>query len=337
MAIWGVRAGRYGEWEDFATENGCAVIGWDDVPDLRAVESREALIGALAGIFREESEGTRRNYESQLWAFAKRISVDDLVALPKKTSGTIAFGKVSGAYRYVAEAPPGAKHQLPVSWFPAEVPRQRIDQDLLFSLGSAMTVFQVSRNNAEARLRALIAGRPVERPASSQIDETTTQDRIDIEERARDEILQRISHKFRGHEFERLVETVLRAQGFSTERAPEGADGGVDIVAGKGSLGLEAPRICVQVKSSDDPADVSVLREMQGVLTTFGADLGLIVSWGGFKRSVLTESRRHFFRIRLWHASDVLTAVLENYERLPEDIQKDLPLKRIWTMVGDGD
>jgi restriction system protein len=134
---------------------------------------------------------------------------------------------------------------------------------------------------------------------------------------------------------ERLVEAVLSAQGFTTERAPEGADGGVDIVAGKGPLGLEPPRMCVQVKSSNDPADVAVLREMQGVLSSFGADLGLIVSWGGFKRSVRQESRRHFFKIRLWDAGNLVTAVLENYERLPEDIQKDLPLKRIWMLVSD--
>ncbi|HEX3652311.1 MAG TPA: restriction endonuclease [Rhizomicrobium sp.] len=285
-----------------------------------------------------ESEGTLKNCEAQLWAFAKRIEIGDLVALPRKLTSTIAFGRVTGPYKYADGAPAGATHQRPVEWITTDLPRQRVDQDLLYSLGSAMTVFQVSRNNAEERLRRLlhVTGNPppaqIESEADSSLEASSS---IDVERIAQDEILQRIDARFRGHALERLVDAVLTAQGFTTQRAPEGADGGVDIVGGKGPLGLEPPRICVQVKSSDDPADVSVLREMQGVLSTFGAELGLIVSWGGFRRSVLQESRRHFFKIRLWDAGDLVSAVLENYEKLPEDIQKDLPLKRIWVLVSD--
>jgi len=34
MSVWLVRAGKNGEREDFALENGVAVIGWDELPDL---------------------------------------------------------------------------------------------------------------------------------------------------------------------------------------------------------------------------------------------------------------------------------------------------------------
>ena len=256
----------------------------------------------------------------------------------RKLTSTIAFGRVIGPYKYIKAAPSGVTHQRPVEWITTDLPRQRVEQDLLYSLGSAMTVFQVSRNNAEERIRRLLQVKAGPVPARSEGDVDASLDAnnsIDIERIARDEILQRISARFRGHALERLVDAVLTAQGFTTQLAPEGTDGGVDIVGGKGPLGLEAPKICVQVKSSDEPADVGVLREMQGVLSTFGAELGLIISWGGFRRSVLQESRRHFFKIRLWDAGDLVTAVLENYERLPEDIQKDLPLKRIWMLVSD--
>ncbi len=37
--------------------------------------------------------------------------------------------------------------------------------------------------------------------------------------------------------------------------------------------------------------------------------------------------------IRLWDADDLVRAVLANYERLPDAMQADLPLKRIWTLV----
>lgn len=338
MALWVVRAGRHGERENYAIDNNSVVTGWHEVPDLSKISDRTALLDLLKRIYPHEGEGTVKNWETQLWALAKRIKVDDLVALPRKQSSTIAFGRVVGPYRYVPTAPAGATHQIPVEWITTDLPRQRIDQDLLYSLGGAMTVFQVIRNNAEVRIREVIGvkGGPAttapQQEAEPALDSSAS---LDIERAAQDEILGRVGARFRGHELERLVDAVLRAQGFTTEIAPEGADGGVDIVGGKGPLGLEAPRICVQVKSSDDPADVGVFREMQGVLSTFGAEMGLIVSWGGFKRSVLQESRRHFFKIRLWDAGDLLAAVLENYERLPEDIKNDLPLKRVWTLVRD--
>jgi restriction system protein len=265
--------------------------------------------------FLTKKDGTLRNWEAQLWAFAKRIQPGDIIALPRKRSSTIAFGHVTGPYRYVADAPTGTNHQIPVEWITTDLQRTRIDKDLLHSFGSAMTVFQVRRNNAEQRIRQLLLGKITATPHEATVaaieelpDETES---LDIERVAQDEIIQRIGARFRGHELEGLVEAVLQAQGFTTERTPVGADGGVDIVGGKGPLGLDVPRICVQVKSSDDPADVTVLRQMQGVLSTFGADVGLIVSWGGFKRSVEQEARRHFFRMRLWDADDLLEAVLE--------------------------
>lgn len=43
-------------------------------------------------------------------------------------------------------------------------------------------------------------------------------------------------------------------------------------------MGFEAPRLCVQVKSGDDPVDVTVLRELRGVMKAYRAEQGLIVS-----------------------------------------------------------
>ncbi len=92
-------------------------------------------------------------------------------------------------------------------------------------------------------------------------------------------------------------------------------------------------RIYVQVKSGDSPSDVNTVRELQGVLNRFQANQGLLVSWGGFKGNVETESRQIFFQIRLWDSDDLMDALFTHYEKLSEDIQAELPLKRIWTLV----
>jgi restriction system protein len=122
----------------------------------------------------------------------------------------------------------------------------------------------------------------------------------DLERVARDAIAKIVGRRFRGHDLERLVEAILLADGYTVDRTRAGADGGADILAGRGDLGFDAPRVCVQVKSSDYPEDVGTIRQLQGALKNFGADYGLFVSWGGFKSSVYSEGRRSFFQVRLW-------------------------------------
>lgn len=38
-------------------------------------------------------------------------------------------------------------------------------------------------------------------------------------------------------------------------------------------------------------------------------------------------------RVRIWEASDVVDAVLRVYDRLPEDVRSQLPLKRVWMLT----
>jgi len=63
------------------------------------------------------------------------------------------------------------------------------------------------------------------------------------------------------------------------------------------------------------------------------ADKGLVVSWGGFKNSVLSEEKRSFFDIRLWSSEVLLDMIQTHYERFPDELKADLPLKRIWALV----
>ncbi|WP_256832547.1 hypothetical protein [Parageobacillus thermoglucosidasius] len=43
MAVWLVRAGRNGEQQEAALEHGVAVIGWNELPDLSSIQTREQL------------------------------------------------------------------------------------------------------------------------------------------------------------------------------------------------------------------------------------------------------------------------------------------------------
>lgn len=328
MTLWLVRAGRYGEREEFALKNNLAIIGWDRLPDLSTFKSREALGHALAEHYADEQNKTLINWESQLWPFVHAIKVGDLVAMPLKQRAIIVFGKVIGNYTYKPGNPSGFRHTIPVQW-QHEVPRTQIDQDLLYSLGAAMTVCKITRNDAENRILALLSGKPTT-GATGEGDEIN---QLNVEQYARDQISQTITRKFSGHKLAQLSAAVLQAQGYKVRVSPEGPDGGVDIIAGKGPLGFESPKLVVQVKSSDSPVSVKVLRELSGVMDAFGAESGLIVAWGGFQGQVEKEAARQFFKIRLWDADNLVKMIQENYENLSEDIQSELPLKKIWILL----
>jgi restriction system protein len=338
MALWMVRAGRSGEREEFALETGVAAIGWDALPDMSGIVDRAALGAALAAAYPEASLAQRRNWESQLWPFLRGMQPGDWIALPLKRRPAVAMGQVTGPYAYRANNPTDARHTRPVNWR-AEIPRSAIDQDLRFSLGAFMTVCRIERNDAESRLMALATGQP--RPTAKEVatpgdapDGGALVER-DLAEDARDQLRAHIQRRFTGHALTRLVAAVLEAQGYRTRVSPEGADGGVDIVAGRGALGFEAPRLVVQVKSGDSPVAAPTVRELRGAMEHFRADQGLFVAWVGYKQGVEKENAREFFRIRLWTGDDLIAAIEEHYDTLSEQVRAELPLQRIWALVPD--
>jgi len=327
MAVWLARAGKHGEREQLALEQNLSVIGWAEMPDLSGVESREQMESLCKERYPDSPQNRISNYVGQLWAFRGRMQKGDLVVLPIKSRPVIAIGKVTGDYQHRSDLPEDARHTRPTLWLQTDIPRSSVDQDLLYSLGAFMTVCQITRNDAEKRILALLEGKSVTK-MQPQPEET-----LDIEQYAQDQLKEHISKRFRGHDLARLVNELLRAQGYKTHLAPPGSDAGADILAGSGAMGFDAPRLCVQVKSQDSPVDVGVLRDLQGTLKNFGAEQGLLVSLGGFKSTVPCEARRVYFEIRLWDANDLVQNLLDNYERLREETRAELPLKRIWALV----
>lgn len=335
MAVWLVRAGSQLPRHDFALDKNVVVTGWDEMPDLSKFTTREQFEAVCKEAHPSQKLNTIRNWSRQLWAFVQRIQKGDLAIMPIKGQNAIAIGRVTGGYEYRPENPAGARHTRAVQWLFQDMPRDRFDQDLLYSLGAFMTVCQIQRNNAEQRIHAILEGKDEPRTSGSGQDGEASDTLAvpDLEEYALTQIRSHITQNFSGHALADLVDSILQAQGYQTQVSDPGPDGGVDIIAGRGPMGFDRPRLCVQVKSSTQQQDVSVLRELKGVMRDFQAEQGLLVAWGGFKRSVFTEARRAFFEIRLWDADALVKAVLENYDRLSERVRAELPLKRIWTLV----
>lgn len=338
MTIWLMRAGSHGEYEEKFIQESRVYVTRDALDiNLADLKQRAELTDVMIQRYPDMKPKAIQNWVGQIWSFAHEIKRGDLVVLPLKTRPAVHIGEVIGDYQREPKGPNPFYHWRQVSWVAAGVPRSHFGKDLLFTFGAFRTICRVQRNNAEQRITVMRANgwKPetmasvVKAPAMDVVAEST-----DLEELAHGQIARAITARFKGHDFARLVERILKAQGYWTRLSPAGPDGGVDIFAGSGPLGFGKPRLCVQVKSGDAPVDRPTVDKLLGAVTKFGAQGGLFVSWGGFKDNVERELTPNTFRVLLWKKKDLLEQLFAHYDKLGERVKAELPLKRAWMIAG---
>ena len=102
----------------------------------------------------------------------------------------------------------------------------------------------------------------------------------DIESKTNDTMCNFIN-SLNPYEFQDLCAALLRGMGYYTPFiAPNGKDGGIDIIAYKDPVGASSPRIKVQVKHRNCKATAQEVRELSGILKS--DDIGIFISTGGF-------------------------------------------------------
>jgi restriction system protein len=351
---WLLRAGRAGEREHWALREGVSGGGFHEVADLTPAATRDAVVAAVGAAFPSAKEAKVRNFAAQLWALRERINVGDLVVMPLKGNPVIAIGRVTSGYQYRNEADPSLRHVVAVEWLRTDVSRTSVKQDLLYSLGAFLTICELKRNDAAHRVAALAgtgqdpgartapshAGKVVNSNAGA-VDEDDVEvadtggAHIDVEQYALDRLTSHVIETFAGHRMQDLVAAVLEADGFTCKVPPEGPDQGVDVLAGSGPLGLNDPRLVVQVKSEAAAVGAAVAQQLLGAMSHHQAQQGLLVAWGGLTKPAERLLASQYFRVRVWTSKELLEAIFRTYPRLPEEIRNDLPLKQVWTLVED--
>ena len=136
------------------------------------------------------------------------------------------------------------------------------------------------------------------------------------------------------YDFQDLVAALLEAMGYHVLWiAPPGPDRGIDIVAGSDPLGVQDPRIKVQVKRRFASAtDVSDLRAFMAVLGP--RDVGIFVSAGGFTKAAKDEARNHETRrLTLLDLEEFLDLWISHYDRITEDKKLLLPLRPVYYLA----
>jgi restriction system protein len=348
MPVWLIRAGSHGEYEQKFIQENRVYVTWDGLDlNLDTIESRDTFVAFMGERYRDSKPKTILNWVSQIWPFARLMKQGDWVVMPLKSQPAVYIGQIVSDYQFSASGPDPFFHWREVKWIGEAVPRSHFSQDLLYSFGAFMTICRIQRNNAEARLKAMYengwapetTANVLGKPGSSMAAEAPTAEdgAPDLEEAGQEMIARLIEARFKGHGLTRLVESILQAQGYTTWRSPEGADGGADILAANGAMGFGGQRLCVEVKSGSSPESRETVDKLLGAMTKFNASEGLFVSWGGYKGNVQKELASSFFRLRLWGRRELLEQLFANYDALSAEVKAELPLKRIWTVAADED
>ena len=132
------------------------------------------------------------------------------------------------------------------------------------------------------------------------------------------------------YEFQDLVAALLRGMSYYTPFvAPQGKDGGVDVIAYRDPLGTESPRIKIQIKHRDSPASVQEVRQLMGLLQKDG-DVGMFVSSGGFTPDAKTTARTSQVHVELVDLDRFIALWQEFYQKLSDEDKALLPLVPIF-------
>lgn len=126
-----------------------------------------------------------------------------------------------------------------------------------------------------------------------------------------------------------LVAGLLRAMGYKTRVSPRGADRSVDIFASPDGLGLQEPRIFVEVKHrKSTPMGSQQLRAFMGGRQH--GDRCLYVSTGCFTKDARYEAEGSSVPLTLLGLPELRALLVEHYDALDVETKQLVPLTRLY-------
>lgn len=329
MAVltWMVRAGEGSMFaEDFESKS-CVAIEWADLANLSRVSSREELARLIEQTYSEWSVARRGNSVGQVGAFFFGLKIGDRVLTYNSEQRVYLVGTITSDYEFHPDIVGHMGHVRKVSW------EGRVDRDSLSvstknTLGAIQTVFRLGED-AAAEIEARLAGQPL--PDVTQQEQQVAeveQLRQDVVERAREFIKDRLL-KLDWEEMQQLVAGCLRAMGYRTRVSPRGADRGQDIIASPDGLGLEQPRVVVEVKHRErGQMGATEIRSFLG--GRHPQDKCLYFSTGGFTKDARYEADRSSIPITLVDLDDLVDLLVQHYETVDTDTRALIPLLRFY-------
>ena len=319
--IWAIRGGKTGDANTLFLQKNFVAIGWNEAGDLsKLAANREAFKQRISEIYPDAKPGAIPVNAGQTFRFVHEVKIGDLIVYPSKVDRLVHIGEITGNFQHSPKTDEGYPNMRSVKWL-RELPRTHFTQGAIYEINSAMSFFQI-KNYADEIYSALEG-----KSAPVTDDKTITAVAQNISENTGDFILRKLAQELKGHPFAYFVGHLLEKMGYNTRISPEGADGGIDIIAHKDELGFEPPIIKVQVKSNEGSIGDPVVSALYGKVDR--GEFGLIVTLGTF-----TNQAKNFARnksnLRLVDGEELVKLILNHYEEFDSSYKGLMPLKRVY-------
>jgi restriction system protein len=263
-----------------------------------------------------------RAWCGQLWRFSHDIQQGDYVLTPLKATREVLFGIVNSDYVYDPMAISANYPNIRTVTWKKKISRDDLSQSFRNTIGGLLTVFNL--DNLLPDIEAIITSTKVAQESKEKVEDLVPYHE-EVQSKA-DEMISDILSNMDPYEFQHLVANLLKAMGFNVKVGPEGADGGVDILAYPDAFGFKSPRIKVQVKLRKGSAGAPEIQQLAGAA---GQDEAMFVSLGGFTQQAQNESKKHS-KLVLVDRDRLVELLLEYYEKLDPEYRTLIPLKKIY-------
>lgn len=323
--MWMVR-GEAGRWfEDFRRQE-LVAIGWPDVGPIQPSESKDSITQRLVAAYKHGRVLSAQIVASQLIRFQQELKVGDEVVTYDAGQRVYLLGEIASEAKFDSKMLDGLLPRYRKVRWRGEVLRDFLSTTAKNSLGATLTLFEVAGHAAEEMRKGVGRSTSMHVTESPPADEEVEIFR-GIEDRSTEFIKDSVS-TLDWEDMQELVAGILRAMGYKTRISPSGPDRGKDIVASPDGFGFENPRIVVEVKHRNGQMGSKEVRSFLG--GRHSDDRGLYVSTGGFSKDAYYEAERAGIPLMLWDLSDLVRALVENYENLDASTKQLVPLRRIY-------
>lgn len=334
-----VRAGRSAFFVDDFVEDGFVGIHWDELGELPPHPSKEQLCRAFDEAYPKTKPRRRSVHIGQIKRFYNEISIGDPVMTYAPNERLYYLGVIESDVRRVSDVEFSQRRS--VQW-QQKVPRDVLSDPTKNRLGSIATLFLSSEiASAELLRKAVPIDASLEEEDFEEPEGELLQDEDLVEEeeavfeesmiaKAEERIQDRIAD-LDWQQLQHLVAGILRAMGYRTTVHEAGADRGVDVFASPDGLGLQEPRIFVEVKHRKGKIGAPDVRSFLGGRNT--ADRCLFVSTGGFTKDARYEADRSNVPLRLLTLSDLQELLVLHYEGLDTQTRTLVPLRRVYVVI----
>lgn len=319
--MWFVRAGEHGRLFDDFHKKQMAAIGWKELGDLSGVSAnqiRELILKA----YPNKKRGYVNMSTGQVTKFRFEMKKGERIVTYDPERRKYLVGEIDGDYKHdnSAEYP----NVRSVNWI-GEVSRDDLSASTKNKLGSISTLFQVD-SDAEKEIVDRLEGQG--HPTEPEVEhEELHEAKEDMLEKAH-ELIKDSVIDLDWDEAQNLVAGILRSMGYKTIVSPRGPDRGRDVMASPDGLGLDDPRIIVQVKHREGQVG-------RGDLTSFTGGLrpgakGLYVSTGGFTKEARMEADRAQYPMTLVGLDELVDLIIQYYDGFDSETKALMPLTKIY-------